>query len=69
MVASHVPDTTVFATKPALAVQMIGRAIAAGVPFSWVAVDSVYSVGDIEQALRRAGKAYVLGVNANHHFG
>ena len=26
-------------------------------------------VGDIEQALRRAGKGYVLGVNANHHFG
>lgn len=26
-------------------------------------------VGDIEQALRRAGKGYVLGVNSNHHFG
>jgi SRSO17 transposase len=69
MAASHVPVGTVFATKPALAVQMIGRAIAAGVPFSWVAADSVYGVGDVEQALRRAGKGYVLGVNANHHFG
>ena len=68
LAASHVPGTTVFATKPALAVQMIGRAIAAGVPFSWVAADSVYGVGDIEQALRRASKGYVLGVNANHHF-
>ena len=48
---------------------MIARAIAAQVPFSWVAADSVYGVGDIEQALRRAGKGYVLGVNANHHFG
>ena len=48
---------------------MIGRAIAAGVPFSWVAADSVYGVGDIEQALRRVSKGYVLGVNANHHFG
>jgi SRSO17 transposase len=37
--------------------------------FSWVAADSVYGVGDIEQALRRAGKGYVLGVNSNHHFG
>ena len=39
------------------------------VPFSWVAADSVYGVGDIEQVLRRAGKGYILGVNANHHFG
>ena len=69
MSASYVPEGTVFATKPALAVQMIARAIAANVPFSWVAADSVYGVGDIEQALRRAGKGYVLGVNANHHFG
>ena len=69
MAASHVPVGTVFATKPALAVRMIGRAIAAGVPFSWVAADSVYGVGDIEQALRRVSKGYVLGVNANHHFG
>ena len=69
MAAAHVPTDTAFATKPALAVQMIARAIAADVPFSWVAADSVYGVGDIEQALRRAGKGYVLGVNANHHFG
>ena len=69
MAAAHVPTGTAFATKPALAVQMITRAIAADVPFSWVAADSVYGVGDIEQALRRAGKGYVLGVNANHHFG
>jgi len=69
MAGSHVPTGTAFATKPALAVQMIERAITAHVPFFWVAADSVYGVGDIEQALRRAGKGYVLGVNANHHFG
>src|SRR5665811_532540 len=69
MAAAHVPADTTFATKPALAVQMISRAIAADTPFAWVAADSVYGVGDIEQALRRAGKGYVLGVNANHHFG
>ncbi|GGE20361.1 hypothetical protein GCM10011529_28760 [Polymorphobacter glacialis] len=69
MAASHVPVGTVFATKPALSVQMIGRAIVADVLFSWVAADSVYGVGDIEQALRRASNGYVLGVNANHHFG
>jgi SRSO17 transposase len=69
MVAAHVPDGTAFASKPGLAVDMIERTIAAGVPFAWVAADSVYGVGAIETALRRAGKGYVLGVNANHHFG
>jgi SRSO17 transposase len=28
---------------------MIERALAAGVPFRWVAADSVYGVGDIER--------------------
>jgi len=68
MAAAHVPDGTTFATKPALAVGMIERAIAAGVPFAWVAADSVYGIGDVEMALRRAGKGYVLGVNSSHHF-
>ncbi|NKJ00259.1 SRSO17 transposase [Novosphingobium sp. SG707] len=34
LTATHVPETIVFATKPALAVDMIGRALAAEVPFS-----------------------------------
>ena len=62
MAAAHVPDGTTFATKPALAVEMIERAIAAGVPFAWVAADSVYGIGHVEMVLRRAGKGYVLGV-------
>src|SRR5580658_4204932 len=69
MAAAHVPPGTVFATKPALARQMIDRAIAADVPFSWVAADTVYGVGEIETALRRAGKGYVLGVASSHYFG
>jgi SRSO17 transposase len=64
--AAHVPDKIGFATKPALARAMIERAIAAGVPFAWVAADSVYGVGEIEMALRQAGKGYVLGINSNH---
>ena len=68
MARAHVPDAVGFATKPALALAMIERAIASNVPFSWVAADSVYGVGDIEMALKRAAKGYVLGVNANHHF-
>jgi SRSO17 transposase len=66
---AHVPADVGFATKPALAARMIERAIAARVPFAWVAADSVYGVGDIEQTLRRAGKGYVLGVSSSHPFG
>jgi SRSO17 transposase len=68
MAAAHVPPETGFATKPALARAMIARAIAAGVPFAWVAADSVYGTGEVEIALRRAGKGYVLGVNATSQF-
>lgn len=68
MAAAHVPPDTSFATKPSLALAMIRRAITAGVPFAWVAADSVYGVGEIEMALRRAGKGYVLGVNTNSQF-
>ena len=66
MKAAHVPEKTAFATKPALAVGMIERAIATAVPFAFVAADSVYGVAAVEGALRRAGKGYVLGVASNH---
>ncbi len=61
MAAAHVLAGTGFATKPVIAATMIERAIAAGVPFAWVAADSVYGVGDIERALRHAGKGNVGG--------
>jgi SRSO17 transposase len=66
MKAAHVPEKTAFATKPALAVGMIERAIATAMPFAWVAADSVYGVATVEGTLRRAGKGYVLGVASNH---
>src|SRR6266436_3084169 len=66
--ATYVPAGTGFATKPKLATRMIARAIAAAVPFKWVAADTVYGVGDIEQQLRQAGKGYVLGVSSAHVF-
>ena len=47
---------------------MIARAIAAKMPFSFVAADSVYGTGEIETLLREAGKGYVLGVASNHVF-
>jgi SRSO17 transposase len=68
LAAAHVPPGTTFATKPRLALAMIERAVAADLPFAWVAADSVYGVGEVEMALRRAGKGYVLGVNASHSF-
>ena len=64
--AAHVPDEVDFATKPQIARRMIGRAVAAKMPFSFVAADSVYGTGEIETMLRKAGKGYVLGVAANH---
>lgn len=60
---AHVPQSVGFATKPALALAMIERAIASNVPFSWVAADSVYGVGDIEMALKRVAKGYVRAPN------
>src|SRR5271156_4416962 len=66
--AAYVPADTGFATKPKLATAMIAGAIAASVPFKWVAGDTVYGVGDLEQQLRQAGKGYVLGVSSAHVF-
>src|SRR5215217_1497141 len=66
--AAHVPQQIAFATKPHLARTMVERAMAAGVPFAWVVGDSIYGVSEVEMALRRAGKGYVLGVNSNSQF-
>src|SRR4028119_1622359 len=66
--AAQVPDSIRFVTKPEIAAQMIERAISAGVPFDWVATDTVYGVGRIEMQLRRAGKGYVLGAHATDPF-
>src|SRR4051794_27625618 len=59
LASAHVPPGAGFATKPRLALAMLERAIAAKVPFAWVAADSVYGVGEVETALRRAGPARV----------
>ncbi len=65
---AHVPNNVEFATKPQIARRMITRAIAAKMPFAFVATDTVYGTGMIETLLRNAGKGYVLGVAANHVF-
>jgi SRSO17 transposase len=62
-----VPDAVMFATKPALARQMLARAFAAAVPAAWVTGDELYG-NDV--ALRRwlegEGRPYVLAVSCNH---
>ena len=62
--AAHVPSKVAFATKPCIALQMIERTVTAGVSFAWVTADTVYGVDEVEMALQRAGKSYVLGVGA-----
>ena len=61
--AAHVPDDVGSATKPKLGLAMLERARAAGLPFSWIAGDSVYGA---EPAIRRGGQenriGYVLAV-------
>ena len=63
-----IPDDRPFATKPALARQMLERTFAAGVVLAWVAGDSVY--GD-DRALRHwlegRRQAYVLAVSGKEH--
>ena len=68
MKGAYVPQDVGFATKPQIAQAMIARALAAEVPFGFVAADSVYGTGDIETTLRKAGKGYVLGVASSRVF-
>ena len=64
--AVGVPDDVEFATKPALATQMITAALDAGMPAGWVAGDEVYGADpELRQRLQQRGIGYVLGIGAN----
>jgi SRSO17 transposase len=66
--AAGVPEDAEFATKPALACQMIIRALDGGAAAPWVAGDEVYGADPglrAELEARRTG--YVLGVACSHH--
>jgi SRSO17 transposase len=63
-----IPETRRFATKPALAKQMLQRTLAAGVPAQWVTGDSVY--GDdrrLRMWLESCPQAYVLAVSGKEY--
>jgi SRSO17 transposase len=65
--AAGIPEGTAFATKPALAKVMLGRAFAAGVPAAWVTGDEVYGAWELRRWLEGEGRPYVLAVRANQH--
>jgi SRSO17 transposase len=63
-----IPEHRGFATKPALAKQMLSRALAAGVLATWVTGDSVY--GDdrrLRMWLEAQPQAYVLAVSGKEY--
>jgi SRSO17 transposase len=66
--AAGIPEETTFATKPALAKEMLARAFAAGVPAAWVTGDEVYGGdGGLRRWLESERRAYVLAVRANQY--
>jgi SRSO17 transposase len=65
--AAGIPADAEFATKPQLARRMIGRAIAAGVPFSWFTADEAYGDnGKLRTWLEESQVRYVLAVSCDH---
>jgi SRSO17 transposase len=65
--AAHVPPEVGFATKPQLALQLLRRVLAAGLPAAWITADEAY--GDNPE-LRRSideelGRRYVLAVSCS----
>jgi SRSO17 transposase len=57
-----IPDEISFATKGALARQVLSRAFAAGVPAKWVAGDTVYGYDELCLWLDEQQKNYVMAV-------
>jgi len=61
--AAGVGEKVAFATKPRLAQDMLERAVAAGVPFSWVAADEVYGQNPgLREWLEKRQIGYVMAV-------
>ena len=65
---ASVPDEVAFATKPAMARDMITTALDAGTPCAWVLADALYgSDYKLRRMLEDRGQPYVLAMRSNHH--
>jgi SRSO17 transposase len=63
-----VPETVAFATKPAIAAELIAAALDAGAPCAWVLADALYGADSrIRRMLEARGQPYVLATRSNHH--
>jgi SRSO17 transposase len=61
-----IPDEVAFATKPALARQMIDRALTAGVPCAWVLGDEIYgSDRRLRLDLEQREQPFVFAIRSN----
>jgi hypothetical protein len=64
--AAGIPDDVEFTTKPRQAQAMIGRAIAAGVPFAWVTADEIYGQAKYLQTwLEEQDVSYVMAIRCS----
>ncbi len=64
---AHVPEDIAFATKPAMARDMIARTLDAGLPCAWVLADALYGADSkVRRMLENRRQAYVLATRSNH---
>jgi SRSO17 transposase len=64
--AAKVPEDLPFRTKPAIAREMVARALDAGVPCGWVLGDAVYGADrQLRMMLEGRGQPYLLGIRGN----
>jgi SRSO17 transposase len=64
--AAKIPDDVPFLTKPAIAREMIARALDAGVPCDWVLGDEVYGADRrLRMMLEERGRPYLLAIRSN----
>jgi len=65
---ASVPEDVAFATKPAMAREMIAAALDSGAPCAWVLADALYgSDYQLRRMLEDRGQPYVLAVRSNQH--
>lgn len=63
-----VPDAVTFATKPALARDLVAAALDAGARYAFVLADALYgSDSQLRRMLEERTQPYVLAMRSNHH--